>query len=128
MKKFHHFFFFFFEYGGQRFEERSLGEALSLERERERELLTSRVLKDLSMFVEFHDEISFAKIPCMNRSSLGNLIPSGHKLDHSHVPKWLPGFLEGNWEDKRWQGKEKRERERERERGEVVGGIVDSGG
>jgi hypothetical protein len=28
--------FSFFEYGGQRFEERSLGEALSLERERER--------------------------------------------------------------------------------------------
>ncbi|XP_059437580.1 transcription initiation factor TFIID subunit 8 [Corylus avellana] len=61
-------------------------------------LLASGVLKDLSRFVEFHDEIPFAKpVPRRNNcSSPENSIPASRKPDHhSHVPKWLPEFPEG---------------------------------
>jgi len=47
----------------------------------------SGVLKDLSRFVEFHDEILFAKpIPRRNCSTPENSIPASHKSDHSHSP------------------------------------------
>ncbi|KAG6641514.1 transcription initiation factor TFIID subunit 8 [Carya illinoinensis] len=64
-------------------------------------LSTSGVLKDLANFVYFHDEIPFAKpIPRPDRtSSSGNSSPGTKKLDctrGSHVPKWLPGFPNGN--------------------------------
>jgi transcription initiation factor TFIID subunit 8 len=59
-------------------------------------LLTSGVLKDLSRFVEFHEEIPFAKpIPRRNCSTPENSIPASRISDHSHVPKWLPEFPEG---------------------------------
>jgi transcription initiation factor TFIID subunit 8 len=60
-------------------------------------LLASGVLKDLSRFVEFHDEIPFAKpVPRRNNfTTPENSIPASRKSDpHSHVPKWLPEFPE----------------------------------
>lgn len=65
-------------------------------------LLKSSVLKDLSFFVKYTDEIPFAKpIPRHNNNSSKNLICSAKNGENSkglgfglHIPKWLPAFPE----------------------------------